>query len=130
MAELTQSEFYEIKRRQSQEDFKTLLNLLENDQEIVLVDDPDPAADLVEDEEEDEPVDPEPVDPNLPSVVDEHLTSQYPADAETALAATPESEEELEVEGLTVEGQDIDALADAELASGDDAQADAELKQG
>jgi len=52
MAELTQSEFWLLKNRQSLEDFKMLLDLLERDEEIVLVDDPEP-------EEEPEPAEAE-----------------------------------------------------------------------
>lgn len=42
-------------------------------------------------------------------------------EAEAAEADAGASEEELEVPGLSVEGQDIDALADAELGNGGDA---------
>lgn len=54
MADLTLSEFHEIRRRQSLEDFRLLLTLLERDEEIVLVDDPEPES---EEEEEDEELD-------------------------------------------------------------------------
>jgi len=120
MAEITQSEFYEIRTRASQEDFKTLLSLLERDEEIVLVDDPDPVPDeLAEDEESEEEEDEtegfEGLSPaaesELPPVVDEHLTST---------PAEPESE--LEIEGPVVEGgPTVDELADAELKSDESA---------
>lgn len=60
MAEITQSEFFEIRTRQSLEDFRLLLTLLERDEEIVLVDDPSTEEDEEDDQSILEPVAEEP----------------------------------------------------------------------
>lgn len=130
MAELTNSEFYEIKNRQSLEDFKRLVLLLDEEGFIEVVDDPDPPSDE-EAAETEEFVAEEPSEPDVAealsqeaSAAESELISQESVQAEVAGADDGEENPAApaeEAEGGSEASEDLAGALPADAASAEPA---------